>query len=226
MATAWRLQCIAIGLVVASSVAAHATDIYVDNLIGDDRSSGHSSQIGTSASGPVRSLNRALQLARAGDRIVMAKHDEPYRESVTLQGGRHSGSPNLPLTIEGNGAVLDGRGVDSPREWAYVGDDTYRFTPNWRSFPLLYLGDRPAVRKRADESGMRPALGPLEWCSYKGEVLFRAEPGRMPVEYPLTAPTLVAGLTLYDVRHVIVQDLVVQGFRLDGINCHDNAMDV
>ena len=53
MSKAWRLQFIAVGLVLASSLAARATDIYVDNLIGDDRSSGHSPKIGTSASGPV-----------------------------------------------------------------------------------------------------------------------------------------------------------------------------
>ena len=31
------------------------------------------------------------------------------------------------------------------------------------------------------------------------------------------------GITLYEARHVVIADLVVQGFRLDGINAHDNV---
>ena len=31
---------------------------------------------------------------------------------------------------------------------------------------------------------------------------------------------------MYEVRHVIINDLVVQGFQLDGVNAHDSAFDV
>ena len=31
------------------------------------------------------------------------------------------------------------------------------------------------------------------------------------------------GVTLYEVRHVIVRDLVIQGFQLDGVNAHDGV---
>ena len=33
------------------------------------------------------------------------------------------------------------------------------------------------------------------------------------------------GITLYDVRQVVIHDLVVQDFQLDGINAHDNAVE-
>jgi predicted RNA-binding protein with TRAM domain len=32
-----------------------------------------------------------------------------------------------------------------------------------------------------------------------------------------------AGITLYDVHDVIVSDLVVRGYQLDGVNCHDTV---
>ena len=33
------------------------------------------------------------------------------------------------------------------------------------------------------------------------------------------------GVTLYQVRNVVIRDLIVQGFQLDGINAHDSAFD-
>jgi hypothetical protein len=34
---------------------------------------------------------------------------------------------------------------------------------------------------------------------------------------------LPVGITLYEVRHVVIRDLIVQGFQLDGINAHDGV---
>ena len=33
------------------------------------------------------------------------------------------------------------------------------------------------------------------------------------------------GITLYEVRNVVIRDLIVQGFQLDGINAHDGVFD-
>ena len=40
--------------------------------------------------GPVRTIAKALRLAQAGDRIELAKSEQPYRECVSLVGTRHS----------------------------------------------------------------------------------------------------------------------------------------
>jgi hypothetical protein len=47
----------------------------------------------------------------------------------------------------------------------------------------------------------------------------------MPRDYELSYTALTVGITLYEVRHVVISDLVVQGFQLDGINAHDGVFD-
>ena len=55
------------------SGAAAARDIFVNNVGGDDKNNGlHAQNQGDTAS-PVRTIAKALRLARAGDHIVLAK---------------------------------------------------------------------------------------------------------------------------------------------------------
>src|SRR4051794_38601022 len=84
-----------------------ARDIFVDNQLGDDRRAG-TSPIVTGETGPCLSIAKALRVAQPADRIVIANTGRAYREGITLQGARHSGTTRFPLTIVGNGAVLDG----------------------------------------------------------------------------------------------------------------------
>src|SRR5262245_44790157 len=101
---------IAISAIVIGLVGtAQARDIFVDNVAGDDLNQGISPRIGGPSGGPCRTIAKALRMAEKSDRIVLTKNAEPYRESITLQGGKHSGLTTIPFIIEGNGAVLDGR---------------------------------------------------------------------------------------------------------------------
>jgi hypothetical protein len=61
---------------------------------------------------------------------------------------------------------------------------------------------------------------------FRGAVYFRPEDGLLPTEYQLEYAFHPVGLTLYEVRHVVVSNLVIQGYQLDGVNAHDNAFDV
>ena len=81
----------------------------MDNAGGNDKNNGlHAQNQGDTAS-PVRTIAKALRLARAGDRIVLANSEQPYRECVALVGTRHSGAARLmPFILDGNGATLDG----------------------------------------------------------------------------------------------------------------------
>ena len=85
-----------------------ARTIYVNNLTGDDRNQGTLGDPAAGNEGPVRNINRALRLARRGDRIEVANTGKAYEECLTLQGARHSGYAYAPFVINGNGAVLDG----------------------------------------------------------------------------------------------------------------------
>jgi hypothetical protein len=209
----------AVWLLVSSSAAGR--EIFVNNQAGDDRRAGTvaDSQGGL---GPCRTIGKALRIAGPGDRIIVANTGEPYRESITLQGARHSGSDAFPFTIVGNGAVLDGTVSLAAASWEYAGNDTFRTRPPYLSFQQLFIDNLPAPRKQP-RPGEFPALAPREWCLFEGWLYFRVEPGRLPQSYDLACCGAQAGITLYDVHDVVVMDLAVRGFWLDGVNCHDNV---
>ena len=56
-----------------------------------------------------------------------------------------------------------------------------------------------------------------------GWIYFRVDEGKLPQAYNLSCCGEQAGITLYEVHDVIIQDLVVRGFQFDGVNCHDNV---
>ena len=203
--------------------AASAGDLFVNNATGDDVRNGRSLESKGAAGGPVRTIAQALRLARAGDRIVLAKTEQPYRESLTLQASKHSGIAGTSFEIVGNGATLDGTRPVRPDAWQHVEDDLYRFPPSAKSFHVLYLDGKPAVRKPLPKSGKLPELQELEYCLMKGNIYFRAARGKLPTEHDLSHTVLPVGITLYEVRDVVIHDLTVQGFQLDGINAHDGV---
>ena len=209
-------------LALSLAANAHARDIFVDNVAGDDRYRGFRPiTIGTD--GAVRTIARALQLAMPRDRIVLANTGQPYRESISLVGGDHSGVPHEWFLLDGNGATLDGTAPVPPSAWEYAGvKDVFRFQPPRMAHQQLYLDGRPLVRVAATPADEAlPSLAPLEWCLWRGHVYFRIEAGKWIDDYPLWHTLLPVGITLYHVRNAAVTNLVVQGFQLDGINAHD-----
>lgn len=204
-----------------------AKDIYVNNLRGDDRFDGLSERNAGGEQGPVRTINRALQLADFGDRVVIANEGEPYRESISLYGNRNSGHAELPFLVEGNGAILDGTVPIDHRAWQHVRGDLYRFRPVNITYQQLYSEGIPLAKIAIDPSHpMIPQLKPAQWCVLGDHIYLLVDEGRMPIDYALSHTGRQTGITIYSVRHAIVADLVVQGFRLDGINVHDLSRDV
>lgn len=199
-------------------------DFFVNNLTGDDARDGGAPDSQGASGGPLRTITRALQKANRGDRIILAKTDEPYRESVTLQAARHSGIPERPFEIIGSGAILDGTEPVPTASWEHFAGDIFRFRPARSAYVLLYRENRPAKRRQVPQDASQPPpLEPLEWCVFRGRIYFRVEKGRLPQSYELTHTVLQVGITLYEVHDVVIRDLVVQGFQLDGINAHDDV---
>lgn len=220
----WIL-CGAAALFAAGSDAA-ARDIFVHNQAGDDRSNGSTAEQIDEKLGPVRTIRRAVQIAQKCDRIVVANTGVPYRECITLQGGRNSGLPGVPFILEGNGAVLDGSRKLSFSDWHPVGKDLFGYYPKKITYTRLYLDGKPAeqVPVPADAKSL-PKLEPKQWARFGGVVYFRVEPTKMIDDYDLSASQHDVGVTLYQVEHVIVANFVVQGYRLDGFNAADNMRD-
>jgi hypothetical protein len=198
-----------------------ARDIFVDNRLGDDRRAG-TSPIVTGETGPCLSIAKALRVAQPADRIVIANTGQPYREGITLQGARHSGTTRFPFTIVGNGAVLDGTMSLADANWEFVGGQTFRTRPAHMSFQQLFIDDQPVVR-RQPVGGLAPPLAAREWCLAGGWIYFAVDEGRLPNQYDLSCCGLQCGITLYDVHDVLLQDLTIRGFWIDGANCHDNV---
>lgn len=213
-------------IVVCLSIAAQAAarPIYVDNQSGDDHYSGFDATSVGGASGPVRTINKALRLAQKGDRIVLANTGTPYRETIGLCGGDHSGGPLNWFVLEGNGATLDGSAPIAAEAWTPVltPPDVFRFRPRLMAHQQLFLDGAPLPRVRAAPGAVSvPVLEPLQWCLHEGWIYFRGEPGKWIDQYDLSHAVLTVGITLYHVQYTAVTDLIVQGFQLDGVNAHD-----
>ncbi|NQT11441.1 MAG: right-handed parallel beta-helix repeat-containing protein, partial [Planctomycetes bacterium] len=206
-----------------------ARDIHVDNLDGDNAFTGWNARNTSDASGPVRTIARALDLAAAGDRIVLKNTGEPYRESVSLMGRRHSGYSFGWFTIEGNGSVLDGSASVPLEAWEHYRGPVFRFRPPRLAHQQLFLNDRPALEVPAARDAKEPPeLESLEWCLHGGHIYFSIEPNtpKLPQDYALTYTHHKAGISLYHVERVVVKDLTIQGFQLDGISLVNSARDV
>jgi hypothetical protein len=213
-AVAWAVLC----------AATSARDLYVDNVAGDDRNDGSVRTSSASGQGPCRTIARALREANTSDRIVLANSGEPYRESITLQAKRHSGTPERPFQLVGQGAILEGARDVPPRIWEHVHGDLFRFAPMRKAYQLLFLDGKPVRSVPSDpRSPQLPDLQPLESCYFERALYFRTEQGRMPQTYALTHSSLPTGITLYEVRNVVLSDLIVQGFQVDGINAQDSV---
>jgi hypothetical protein len=214
-----------LGLLAASPI--QARDFFVNNLAGDDGKNGEAASTEDSDTGPVQTIRRALQLAGRSDRIFVANTGEPYRESISLV-GRHSGVPSAPFEIIGNGAVLDGSAPVPADAWEFSRGEIFRFQPRRLSAAQqLFRDGLPLVRGPGPTlAGRVPPLEPLQWRYLNEAIEFRPEENQLPMSYNLTYAAQPVGITLYQVMHVNISDLVVQGYRLDGINAHDSAFSV
>lgn len=202
-----------------------ARDWYVDNRFGDDGFDGATARVAGPATGPVLSIRRALDKVGSGDVVHIANYGVPYYESLQLSGPRFGGSGVSPFVIEGNGAVLSGARLVPPEAWRYVGNDVWQFTPRRKAFYQLLQLDKPVPEQR----DVSPTAGieAGQWQGRNGSIYFRSPgPGVNPLNLPLAFARDEVGITLIDVNDVVIRNLTVRHFRLDGINAHDRARNV
>ena len=216
-----------LSIFVASAVqTATAETIYVNNIGGDDTNNGLTQENKGDGVGPLRTLTGALKRVERGDSIELAKTDVPYNECVTLQGRRHSGTSFAPFVIDGNGATLEGIAQVPAHRWEHVCGDIFRFAPDRAAFQQLFLdGEAAELVGRFDGFYNTQFLTPKQWCRCKGGIHFAAEKGKSVHNYELSFASHPVGITLYNVENVVIRNLKLRGFQLDGINAHDNAFD-
>lgn len=213
-------------LVLLGTAPLAAKDVFVNNEYGDDFNDGQFPDVRGGKNGPLRSIEAGLMRGVKGDRIIIANTGIPYRECLGISVGRLSGYSSRPTIIVGNGAVLDGSGPVPIYAWEHYKGDVYRFRPHRKGWQQLFLDGIPARRQYAAPPEIEPpALEPLEWALVRGYIYFRTEENLMPDYYPLTFSRMDVGFTLYNVHEIVIDNLVIQGFRLDGVNVADNVRD-
>ncbi len=214
-------------LLLCLSTSLSAAVIYVNNRIGADAFDGASKKPIGQETGPVKTIRRALQLAESADTIVVENTGTVYYESIQLVGSRHSGLPQGPFTLVGNGAVVSGAKRVPPSAWRQVGADLWQLKPWRKGHYQLVLIDKRVAEHLCDVRAVRlPEIPKNHWCAWRGSIYLRTEEFEDPRERAYSIAGLEVGLTLYRVHDVRILDVTFRHFRLDGINAHDQCRDV
>lgn len=201
--------------------------IYVDSRLGEDRFDGLSQQVASESTGPVKTLHRAVQLAGAGDVIVLAVSRAPYYGSFSLVGDQHSGFESRPFEIDGNGAILSGAKPVSGEAWQLAAADVWRVTPVRKAFYQLILNGQAVPEAPCPrDAAQLPELPTRHWCAWRGAVYYRAEHSDDPRRMNFALADEEVGLTLLDVHDVVIRNVTLRHYRLDGINAHDRCRNV
>lgn len=144
-----------------------ARDWYVNNVAGDDIKDGLSEISTSSTSGPVRSITKALWCRQDGLHHHR-QHRRVLSRRVSRCAGLHSGRPEAPFTIVGNGATLDGSNPVPDDAWEFYRGELFRFS-SMHAFTNAVLG-REAFGGggKVDAQGRIQPLKPLEWAYLEG----------------------------------------------------------
>ncbi len=103
-------------VILLTSCQVDADTIYVNQRIGNNAWTGKSEEA-FAEQGPVKSIQRSIELAKPGDTIVIVSGSGPYHEAIRIKG--HPGEPEKPITIEGNDVVVD-LGMDiANSQWSH-----------------------------------------------------------------------------------------------------------
>lgn len=213
----------------AAPCTVFAENIYVNNATGADRYDGSAPDTVGIFAGPVRTISRALRLASPSDVIVLANSGTPYFDEVTIDGRRLSGNEERPFRIVGNGAVLSGAMALPPEAWEEVGRDLWRVKPYRKGhYQLVRGGAAVSERRPADGESWAelPQLEENQWCAWKGAIYLHSEHNADPREQSFGIARGQTGITLHAAQHVVISDLTIQHYRLDGISVHDRASNI
>lgn len=215
------LAVFAFALTIASN--AFSKNVYVNNLSGSDQFNGLSALRSDSGVGPVKSIGRALRIARFGDTVVIANTGQAYFESINLTGQRHSGNETIPFRILGNGATISGLRTVPPKAWTKHSDRLWSFEPYRKGQYMMFLNGEQLERAEAafDQDTPMEQIPEGQFAVCRGRVFYSAKENDAVAEMDFTLAQGTTGISLYAVRNAIVQDLNVQHFRLDGVNAHD-----
>jgi len=202
---------VAIVLLLGMSTAWGKT-VYVNNLHGNDRNNGLSPRQA------VATVERAVHLLRTSDTLSLADTGRAYREPILLR--NLGGTPEKPLVIEGNGAVITGLKPIRPSEWQMKSPGVH-FFPAVRFGALLpFLVE---AGKRIPESPRLESLKEETFFWAPDGVYFRPAAGKSIQEYALEGTLVVSGLEIVDSSYIVCRNLISEYNSNDGFNIHGDC---
>ncbi|MFH1706882.1 MAG: right-handed parallel beta-helix repeat-containing protein [Planctomycetota bacterium] len=170
--------------ILTAAAAATAVDLFVDDILGDNARTGTAAAPGTGNAGSLRTIRRAIALARPGDTINLVP-GRVYAEEVIWESA--GGTLGNPVTLAGNGAVIDGSEPCAPDGWVPVQAGVWRYA-GAHATSIILVNDRAVPEYR-----VAPDLAAGEFCyEFDGHqsVLFY----RPPADAVLTDQVIEAGL--------------------------------
>jgi len=203
-----------------------AAEIFVNNLRGSDAFDGSAETAVDPQVGPTRTLRRALSRTGPGDTVVLANTGVPYYESIALVGPRHSGLGSMPFTIQGNGATLHGTRPVGQNAWRQVQPGVWKVTPWRKGFFQLFRDSQPVAEHPLPLGTKLAQIPPGQWSVRQGSIFYHSRPEEEVLEHAFRVAQRGVGLSLYRVRDVVIRDLNVVGFRIDGGHAVDQCQSV
>ncbi len=177
----------------------------VDGINGSDDSDG--------ITAPFKTIARAVQTLSTSDTLVIARMDEPYRESLPLRVG---GTAQQPLIVEGGGATLSGSDLAPKTGWQQAGETFSLAQP--REVKFLF---GPEVRYEKGKSAAE--LEPEQWWWEEGKLYFRPAQGKTSADYDLEMSVRISGVLTSGAGQIIVRNLTCEHFWNDGFNIHGGS---
>ncbi|WP_417392091.1 right-handed parallel beta-helix repeat-containing protein [Gimesia sp.] len=202
--------------------------IYVDNRAGNNALNGIAPKIVSGKNGPVKTIKRALEYARPGDKIILINNDIPYQESFTLSGKRFSGIGQEMFTILGNGATISGATPVPQGGWKPLQDGLWKVNPFRKGYFNLYLDGKtlPEYRPETDDEIKLTDIPAGHWAAFQGAIYYRELKNQLPPMEAFSLAGMSVGLSLVDVEGVQISDVTFKNFRIDGINVHDRCKNI
>ena len=189
-----------------------AADVFVNNQTGSDANDG------LAADRAAATFDKAMKVAKPGDRLIIANTGTPYFESLFLKGDLGKDGQNF--VVEGNGAVVSGLGkLDMAKFELKDGQYYYELGKKAANLnPKIYINDQQFPEAK-DKKNVQP--GEFAWTG--SSFVFVPAAGKSLQDYELNASLRDSGVVYMSAKNVTVRNLISEHNQNDGFNFHGSC---